>query len=445
MALTLKSNIKDWYEDAYPMDDLASEINSKVTFEDVLNCLNAGRDVYRCIGEGDSVIREHIFMQLAKILDVKYDVIYDKWLDGEDTPAIVKESAKRARKLAESSDVVNVSDIKNKVIKQAQRAFKEKDYTCTYLVPLGVIGKNRWAIAIAWMDYDNDDNWQVFAKVGFQPKNSIMQEYDMDWDMPYDEDTGEVWDTEVSLGTEYSNVSSDAAWLANQWKEIYAEITKEDDIDENVKRRQIMDYLLEGIDIATARMLAEDTITPETLYKVIQTPAYKKLLKDIEYYFKAVDDIREYRDTVFRKAPIDTLEGEADFCEDTADFLKSIQLKGFSPELTKDFMRSAKDDASYLNNSALRLKNILKKQDDSLYLRPDGRVNVNTNQKPGEYARRALRALQKFFAKLGLEFDYDIDYYDKNPEEFADLDKVIRRKGKVALPYESKSLRRKRF
>ena len=80
----------------------------------------------------------------------------------------------------------------------------------------------------------------------------------------------------------------------------------------------------------------------------------------------------------------------------------------------------------YLQNSAKRLKNILKKQDDSVYLKPDGSVNPNTKQKPGEYARRALTKIRDFFARLGQEWDYDLDFYKKNPEMFADLDAILK-------------------
>ena len=440
MAITLKTNIKDWYEKAFPIDDLGAEINSRITFGDVVDCLNAGEDLYDCIGVGDSVIREHIFTQLAKILKVDYDKVYNKWLDADSYKDLVKESKVYGKRWTLMESGVDKASIKSKVMKVAKDAFaagEEKDYVGTWYVDLGQFGKNRWAIAIAWMDWDNNDDWGLYAKVAYQPRNSIMQcDYDIDWEMPYDEETGEVFDTEIELSQ--SSLSSDVDYLLRDWEEIYNTIIE--GIEESYGP-EVKQFLTEGLSLEEAIQLSEDVITPETLHRVIQTPAYKKLLKDVEFYFNAVDDIRHYRDTVFRKAPINTLAGEADFCDATADFLRSIQLKGFSPELTKDFMRSAKDDAQHLNNYALRLRNILKKQDDSLYLRPDGKVNVDTNQKPGEYARRALRALQRFFEKLGLEFDYDVDYYKKNPAEFADLDKVIKRGGTVALPYEAKKWR----
>jgi hypothetical protein len=144
--------------------------------------------------------------------------------------------------------------------------------------------------------------------------------------------------------------------------------------------------------------------------KLEQTPAYRKLKKDIEYYFKAVDGIEGYRDGDFKEDPIDALQDEADFCKDTADFLGSINFRGFNKDKQQELMKDTAADMEYLDRSALRLTNLLKKQDNSMYLKSDGSVNVNTNQKPGEYARRALRKIRDLFARLGQAWDYDPDF-----------------------------------
>jgi len=74
---------------------------------------------------------------------------------------------------------------------------ESKDFQATSYVPLGVDDDNIYAIVIAWMDYDNTDDWTLYAKLAYQPKNSLMQEYDIDWLMPID-DNGDVIDTEIS-------------------------------------------------------------------------------------------------------------------------------------------------------------------------------------------------------------------------------------------------------
>lgn len=63
----------------------------------------------------------------------------------------------------------------------------------------------RYVIVVGWAD-DGEGHDELRAKVARQPLDSAMQcDYDIDWEMPYDERTGEVWDTDVA-------VSSDDAW-----------------------------------------------------------------------------------------------------------------------------------------------------------------------------------------------------------------------------------------
>lgn len=72
--------IKDFYTNAFPTDPLGKELDDKKTFKDVWNDLLKGNSVYKTFGIGDSVVRERIFEQLAKLKKVDYDVIYDAWL-----------------------------------------------------------------------------------------------------------------------------------------------------------------------------------------------------------------------------------------------------------------------------------------------------------------------------------------------------------------------------
>lgn len=67
---------------------------------------------------------------------------------------------------------------------------------------------NDWALVLGWADgfeKEADDDctdgtWRLCAKIAYQPNNSIMQcDYDIDWIMPYDEESGEVDDNEISI------------------------------------------------------------------------------------------------------------------------------------------------------------------------------------------------------------------------------------------------------
>ena len=67
---------------------------------------------------------------------------------------------------------------------------------------------NTWAIVLGWGNgFEKDPNddcmdgtWRICAKLAFQPNNSLMQcDYDIDWLMPYNEETMEVYDNEMSI------------------------------------------------------------------------------------------------------------------------------------------------------------------------------------------------------------------------------------------------------
>lgn len=87
---------------------------------------------------------------------------------------------------------------------------------------------NNWAIVLGWSDgFEEDINdklcngsYHLCAKIAYQPKTSVMQcDYDIDWTMPVDEVTGDVWDTNVSInmGDDYKGVID---WLLGQFDEM---------------------------------------------------------------------------------------------------------------------------------------------------------------------------------------------------------------------------------
>jgi hypothetical protein len=73
--------IREFYLENYPTDELGLELNETPTFSGLLNQLITSGDVYRYIGVADSVIRERLFERLAKELNVKYEYVYNLWLN----------------------------------------------------------------------------------------------------------------------------------------------------------------------------------------------------------------------------------------------------------------------------------------------------------------------------------------------------------------------------
>ena len=67
---------------------------------------------------------------------------------------------------------------------------------------------NDWAIVLGWQDgYEEDKNddctngiWRICLKLAYQPSNSMLQcDYNIDWLMPYNLKTGEVYETEYPI------------------------------------------------------------------------------------------------------------------------------------------------------------------------------------------------------------------------------------------------------
>lgn len=77
--ITKDSCIKAWYLNAYPTDTLGQEIRDGFTFADAFHTLENKACIYEALGVHDSVIRERVFDELAKLHDVEYSVIYDMW------------------------------------------------------------------------------------------------------------------------------------------------------------------------------------------------------------------------------------------------------------------------------------------------------------------------------------------------------------------------------
>ena len=76
-----KQSIKKFYLREYPEDELGMKLNETATFEDLLNELYIGNNIYDFIGVGDSLIRERLFDKLSKNICSSYDYIYNLWLN----------------------------------------------------------------------------------------------------------------------------------------------------------------------------------------------------------------------------------------------------------------------------------------------------------------------------------------------------------------------------
>ena len=74
-------NIRTYYLENYPTDDLGTEINKEATFLGLYNELINKRDVYEYLHVSDSLVRERVFDKLAKLLNEPYQYIYNLWIE----------------------------------------------------------------------------------------------------------------------------------------------------------------------------------------------------------------------------------------------------------------------------------------------------------------------------------------------------------------------------
>jgi hypothetical protein len=72
-------NIRNYYVNEFPSDELGLEINPKANFES-LGLAIKGDLVYEYIGVSDSVIRERLFEKLSELTGRTYDSIYNEWI-----------------------------------------------------------------------------------------------------------------------------------------------------------------------------------------------------------------------------------------------------------------------------------------------------------------------------------------------------------------------------
>jgi hypothetical protein len=72
-------NIKEYYTNQFPTDDLGFKLNDEATFEGLFKTLDTYGEMYDYIGVVDSLIRERLFDRLAEIMSVPYHEVYNQW------------------------------------------------------------------------------------------------------------------------------------------------------------------------------------------------------------------------------------------------------------------------------------------------------------------------------------------------------------------------------
>ena len=75
------NNIKEYYLNTFPTDDLGAEINDTATFTGLKLVLLNYMDVYDYLGAYDSLIRERVFEQLGELYGLTYNQVSSDWIE----------------------------------------------------------------------------------------------------------------------------------------------------------------------------------------------------------------------------------------------------------------------------------------------------------------------------------------------------------------------------
>lgn len=117
--------------------------------------------------------------------------------------------------------------VTDKVAAIVKEMTNHRDVSTTYRLKLGYDDKGKdWGIVFAWQDgfekeqdstFVLDGTYCICGKVAYIKENSMMSEYDMDWEMPYDKKTGEVDDTETSIHS-FEEIPAAVQWWIKNYK-----------------------------------------------------------------------------------------------------------------------------------------------------------------------------------------------------------------------------------
>lgn len=121
--------------------------------------------------------------------------------------------------------------LNGKVVKSWWDWLVETQYGCCSL-EYESDDRHRYCVCMGWHDYDREGCWKIAWKIGRQSRRNIMQcDFDVDFEMPYVEATGDVDDTLVVLGSpEKVKVDETVSVLKSppiEWDEVAKDMKRE--------------------------------------------------------------------------------------------------------------------------------------------------------------------------------------------------------------------------
>ena len=116
---------------------------------------------------------------------------------------------------------MRLNELKGKMVRDWYSWLKKNDCGCCHLEYADSDDGNVYSVCMGWKNYD--DGWKIAWKIGRQKYNNIMQsDLDLDFEMPYNEETGDVDDTEeiVDSDTDWNSLAKTMKRTAMRvWKD----------------------------------------------------------------------------------------------------------------------------------------------------------------------------------------------------------------------------------
>ena len=112
----------------------------------------------------------------------------------------------------------NLKEITGKFVKEQYEWLKEQEAGCCSLC-YNSDASNNYAVCVGW--HDVGDGWAIAWKIGRQSRRNVMQcDFDVDFEMPYSEESGDVDDTTQVI--EFPGTAT-----MKEWNAIASEMRKE--------------------------------------------------------------------------------------------------------------------------------------------------------------------------------------------------------------------------
>jgi N12 class adenine-specific DNA methylase len=107
--VNMETSIRDWYIQAYPDDELGSEL-ADITFSELYQGLANSENIYETVQIGDSTVRERLFTELSEISGYDYNHLYELWINSSSVVHTIDEEQQAAEQEDEQNAEIGMAE-----------------------------------------------------------------------------------------------------------------------------------------------------------------------------------------------------------------------------------------------------------------------------------------------------------------------------------------------